>query len=225
MLLDFSDFELQIDTIPKFEFDSFFNDIKNLVMTYSETELKDFVKSTFEKTKSFNYNCSIKVKASPPYCLDLKNIDGFNPRLFRFEPNIQEQIDSQIINRVWYTGDACMSAPANIFYCKATLYSCLMDSKLYYTDITQLKSLLGNIIKFRPYNFLAKFEGGINFDHLNYTYWNKLVSDVKGIYYRPYFELIGSDTYHSTYIPIHDLIIFCKVLEKEGAHITYNFEM
>ena len=26
------------------------------------------------------------------------------------------------------------------------------------------------------------------------------------------------------YIPIHELILFCKILENEGAYLSYNFD-
>ena len=222
MLNDFTDFDLEVNTLSQFEFDSFLNDIKTLVMKYSESELIDFVKTTHYKTQSHNYKYNINVKSAPPYSLDLKSIDGFNPKIVRYQQADIELIDSQIINRVWYTRDACMSAPANLFCCKATLYSCLIDTKLYVTDITQIKSFFG-IIQIKPYNMLPKCEGGMEFHHLKFTHWNKLIASIDGIYYRPYFELIGHTEYHSTYIPIHDLIMFCKVLEKEGANVIYSF--
>ena len=49
MLKDFSDFGLDIDTITKFEFDSFLNDIKILIMKYTETELKILLKLLLKK--------------------------------------------------------------------------------------------------------------------------------------------------------------------------------
>ena len=85
--------------------------------------------------------------------------------------------------------------------------------------------------EFKPYDLLYKYEGGIEFHQCKFTYWHKLLSEISnicGIYFRPYYELINSynkeKCYYSTYIPINELIIFCKIVEKEGGNITYNFE-
>ena len=101
-----------------------------------------------------------------------------------------------------------------------------MDSKLYYVDINNLSSW-GSSYSMIPYSILGKFEGGIKFNHCEYTYWNKLIKEINNIDYKPYFELINKSNnngYYTNYIPIHELIIFCKILDKEGAICSYKFQ-
>jgi hypothetical protein len=103
-----------------------------------------------------------------------------------------------------------------------------MNKKLYTVDIDNLESW-GRTYRLKPYDLLYKFEGGINFAYCNYTFWNKLLNELPEhqIYQRNYYELVNSssksNSYSGFYIPIHDLIIFCKILETEGAYISYNF--
>ena len=72
----------------------------------------------------------------------------------------------------------------------------------------------------------------MQFNCCKYTFWTKLLQELSQntIRYRDFqnFELINSkcasNNYRDYYIPIHELIIFSKILEKEGGNITYNFE-
>lgn len=82
----------------------------------------------------------------------------------------------------------------------------------------------------KPYTLLFKCEGCINFEYCNFTYWNKLLNELPNhtVKHHNYFELVSSyensNIYHAMYIPIHELILFCKILENEGAYLSYNFD-
>lgn len=45
----------------------------------------------------------------------------------------------QIINREWSTGDGYFSPSAKIFSLGAKNYSCLLDQKLYYININEIR--------------------------------------------------------------------------------------
>ena len=152
--------------------------------------------------------------------IELINLEGYK------KSNDEERY---IKNRFWYTGDGRFSPSAQIFSIKATYYSCLMNKKLYAFDVDNLEAW-GNTYRLKPYTLLFKCEGGIQFSYCNYTFWNKLINELphNTINNCNYFELVNSshksNSYYGSDIPIHDLILFCKILENEGAYLSYNFD-
>lgn len=224
MLNDFTDFNLELNLISDDEFISYKKDILNKISKHidEENKLIEIIKQIFDKTLSYKYNFKLIIKKAPYYDLNLINMEGY-----RKSRNPAQEI-KDIQDRYWITRDGYVSTSAQIFNLIAQYYKCLMDNKLYYVNINELESW-GETYKLRPYDLLFKYEGGLNFHHCKYTYWTRLLQELprNTLHYRnfTYFELIGHNEYNGFHIPIHEMIIFCKILEKEGAHITYNFEM
>lgn len=226
MLNDFANMNLNIDYIEPDEFYNYKQEIKQELSNFSYDDLIKLIKNTFEKTISYKYNYNINVWKAPNYNIDLINLEGYK----KYNNN-DDEIKS-IKNRIWYTGDGYFSQSTQIFSLKSTYYSCLMNKKLYTVDIDNLESC-GRTYKLIPYRLLFKYEGGMNFEYCNYTYWNKLLNDLPPKTLRNYFsfncfELINSyeksNSYHAMYIPIDELILFCKILENEGAYLSYHFD-
>ena len=228
MLNDFADFNLEFDYITLDEFEKFKEKIRQDIDIFSYDELINMVQDIFIKTKTYKYDCFIKIIQAPLYDINLRDIKDYK-KLIRYPISIDEEI-SEIKNRIWLSSNGYFSPSTTIFSLRALQYTCLMNSKLYCVDINNL-SKWNTTYSLIPYTLLFKAEGGINFNHCNYTYWNKLISEIKHINYKPYFELINSShiksnhktDYYTTYIPVHELIVFCKILEKEGTKCSYKF--
>lgn len=223
MLNDFTDFDLKLDLISDDEFTLYKKDIHNKISEYdtNENNLINIIKQIFDKTLSYKYNFKLNVKEAPIYNLELMDMDGY-----RKSRNPTQEI-KDIQNRYWITLDGYVSPSVKIFNLISQYYECLMNNKLYHININEIERW-GRIYKLQPYDLLFKYEGGLNFCHCKYTYWNNLLQNLpeNTLYYRnfTYFELIGHNEYRGFDIPIHELIIFCNILKKEGANITYNFE-
>jgi hypothetical protein len=150
-------------------------------------------------------------------------------------------MEAEIIKRVWKTGNGSMSIPSEIFTQRTQNYLCLMDNTLYDRDINNLEKY-GMVYRLQPYTHLFKAEGGIEFEYCNYTHWNKLIKFMREEY-KDYinrqlffddhrFELVNNDSksnykskYNGFYIPISELIIMSKILDKEGASNKCRFEL
>jgi hypothetical protein len=235
MLNDFANFNLRFEFIKNDEFESYKEKIKSELLIFTEDKLINLIKDTYDKTKVYKYNFTLSVWKAPRYDTELIKMNGYKKNNFRYKLSDEEEINA-IKNRDWYTGDGHFSPSAKIFSLRAKNYSSVMEQKLYYININininQLESW-GVRIEFKPYDLLFKFEGGINFNNCIYTHWHQLLNNFINtcdiaIYHRPYYELINSshksNTYYTTHIPIGELIIFAKILEKEGAYISYKFE-
>ena len=231
MLNDFANFNLRFEFIKNDEFESYKEKIKSELLIFTEDKLINLIKDTYDKTKVYKYNFTLSVWKAPPYDTELIKMNGYKKNNFRYKLSDEEEINA-IKNRDWYTGDGHFSPSAKIFSLRAKNYSSVMEQKLYYININQLESW-GVRIEFKPYDLLFKFEGGINFNNCIYTHWHQLLNNFINtcdiaIYHRPYYELINSshksNTYYTTHIPIGELIIFAKILKKEGAYISYKFE-
>ena len=233
MVNDFSDFNLELNYITSDEFNIFKEKIKQNINVFLYDELLNIIKDVFIKTKSYKYDYHISISKAPSYDINLRELKGYKNHSCRNLSNEKENIqitNIQITNRLWTTGNAYFSPSASIFSLKALYYSCLIDSKLYCVDINNLSNF-GSTYSLIPYGILGKIEGGIKFKHCEYTYWNKLIKEIYNIDYKPYFELVNksinnnnNNDYYSNYIPIHELIIFCKILDKEGAICSYKFQ-
>lgn len=228
MLNDFTNMNLNIEYITQDDFLNYKQKIKQDISIFSYADLINLIKNTFENSLSYKYNYNINVWKAPNYNTDLINLEEYRKS---FRINNADEI-KDIKNRIWYTGDGYFSPSTQIFTLKSTNYSCLMNKKLYTVDIDNLESW-GKTYKLIPYRLLFKYEGGINFKYCNYTYWNKLLNDLPPKTLRNYFsfncfELVNSldksNSYSGFYIPVHELIIFCKILENEGAYMSYNFD-
>jgi hypothetical protein len=226
MLNDFADFNIELEYVTSHELENFKQKNKQNIELFSYDDLISIIKDIFIKTKLYKYEYYINVLKAPIYDISLRELSGYKKSL-RYNISDEEEI-TQIKNRIWKTGDGYFSPSTQIFSLKALQYTCLMNSKLYYLDINNLSTWWGQVYSLKPYYILDKFEGGIRFGHCEYTYWNKLINELNLTNYRPYFELINSShiksNYYSSYIPIHELIIFCKIIEKEGAVCSYRFE-
>jgi len=230
ILNDFANFNQTFEFIKNDEFERYKQKIKSELLIFTEDELIKLIEDTYNKTK-YKYNFNLSVWKAPPYDIELMKMNGYRKKLFNYKLSDEEEI-KQINNREWYTGDGYFSPSAKIFSLRAKNYSCLLDQKLYYININEI-GLLGIEYKLNPYDLLFKYEGGIQFSHCAYTYWHQLLNNAIntcniGIHHRPYYELINSsykpNAYYFTYIPIDELIIFAKILEKEGAFISYKIE-
>ena len=236
MLKDFSNIPFDIKMISDPEFEIYKNKIKNHISTYSESELIKSVLDTFEKTKSFKYKHEISVNYAPYY----KNYENY--KITRFNKPNTHEIEAEIKKREWKTGDGSMSIPSEIFIQRSQNYSCLMDNTLYDKDINKLEKY-GMVYRLQPYTHLFKAEGGIEFEYCNYTHWNKLIKFMREEYKDSInrqlffddhrFELVNNNLYNSNfkskyygfYIPISELIIMSKILDKEGASSQCRFEL
>lgn len=223
MLNDFTDLNLELNLMSDDEFISYKKNILDKISEYidEENKLIEIIKQVFDKTVSHKYDFNLIVKEAPAYNSNLIDMEGY-----RKSRNPAQEI-KDIQDRYWITRDSYVSPSVQIFILMSQYYKCLMDNKLYYINIYELESW-GKTYKLNPYDLLFKYEGGLNFYHCKYTYWNKLLQNLpkNTLYYRnfTYFELIGHNEYKGLYIPIHELIIFCNILNKEGASITYNLK-
>ena len=230
MLNDFANFNLTFEFIKNDEFERYKQKIKSELLIFTEDELINLIEDTYNKTK-YKYDFTLSVWKAPPYDIELMKMNGYKQNHFRYKLSDKEEINA-IKNKEWSTGDGYFSPSVKIFSLRAKNYSCLLDQKLYYININEI-GLRGIEHKLNPYGLLYKYEGGIQFNHCAYTYWHKLLNNAIntcniGIHHRPYYELINSsykpNAYYSNYIPIDELIIFAKILEKEGAYISYKIE-
>lgn len=239
MLKDFSNIQFDIELVSDSEFEIYKNKIKEHISTYSEFKLIKYILDAFEKTKSFKYKHEISVNYAP-YYKNYKNYENY--KIIRFNKLTTNEIEAEIKKRVWLTGDGLMSAPTEIFIQRSQNYLCLMDNMLYDRDINKLEKY-GMLYRLQPYTHLFKAEGGIEFEYCNYTHWNKLIKFMREKYKDSInrqlffddhrFELVNNDINHSNfiskyygfYIPISELIIMSKILDKEGASIQYKFEL
>lgn len=222
MFSDFIWFDFELELISDDDFILYKKNIYNNISVYEENKLIDGIKNIYKKTLYYNYNFNLIIIKAPIYNQNHMNLDAYektrNPE--REIKNIQD--------RYWFTYDGDVSPSVKIFILMSQYYKCLMSDKLYHININEIERF-GKIYKLKPYDLLFKYEGGLNFNYCKYTYWTKLLQELpkNTLCYTDftYFELIGHNEYKEyTYIPIHELIIFCNILIKEGACITYNFE-
>lgn len=224
MLKDFSNIPFEMELVSNAEFEKYKSKIRDHLTSYKESELIKSVLDTFEKTKSFKYKHEIAVHYAPNYAPNYEN---------------QNEISAEIRKRDWKTGNGFMSIPSGIFAQRTQNYSCLMDNILYDRDINKLEQF-GVVYRLQPYKKLFKAEGGIEFEYCNYTHWNKLIKFMREEYKDSInrqlffdghrFELVNNDSkskskYYAHYIPISELIIMSKILDKEGASSQCRFEL
>lgn len=232
MLKDFSNFDINIKPICNNEFESYKNAIQHSVESYTEKELLEMFLGVFDKIKSFKYDYNIKVHKSPSY--DYSMVRMFDEKFYKgWNQMSKQEIQNDLYWIKWLTADQWMSPPARLFSLKSQNYSSISDIKLFYNDTTKLNKW--NIeYKLIPYTTLFKYEGRINFEYMQYTYWSVLLKfvlenykdryDALKFYSQDAYELRGRDNYDGHYIPISELILFTMILDK-GASTSYNFNI